>query len=109
MSQCGNRIRPRFSARRPSLVHSDLLCLTTALYLAVCAPLFAHDEPDEQIERLTQGIERDPVDAELYLARGGLHRTNRHWEAALANFDRAAQLDPYNSAIDFHRGRLYNK
>jgi tetratricopeptide (TPR) repeat protein len=41
------------------------------------------------------------------MARGGLHRMQGHWDAALADFDRAAQLSPYDSTIDFHRGRLY--
>lgn len=88
-------------------VHSGLLHLTAALCLAMCASLLAHDEPDEQIERLSRKIEGHSIDAELFLARGGLYRMQGHWEAALADFDRAAQLDPHNSAIDFHRGRLY--
>ena len=107
MNRFKNRIRSRFPVRRPTRVHSGLLCLTAALCLAMCAPLLAHDEPHKEIERLSREIEWSTMDAELYLARGGLHRMEGHWEAALADFDRAAQLDPLNSTIDFHRGRLY--
>ena len=59
--------------------------LTAALCLTMCAPLLAHGEPYEQIERISREIERDPNDAELYLARGGLHRISGHLEAALAD------------------------
>ncbi len=84
-----------------------LLPLTAALCLAMRAPLLAHDEPRERIAHLSREIEQRPSDAELYLSRGGLHLIEKHWEAALADFDRAAQLDPTNSAIDFYRGRGY--
>jgi tetratricopeptide (TPR) repeat protein len=73
----------------------------------LCAPLFAHDEPHKEIERLSREIEWSTMDANLYLARGGLHRMEGHWDAALADFNRAAELDPLNPTIDFHRGRLY--
>jgi tetratricopeptide (TPR) repeat protein len=73
----------------------------------MCAPLLAHDEPQKEIERLSREIEWYTMDAGLYLARGGLHRMEGHWEAAMADFDRAAQLDPFNSTIDFQRGRLF--
>jgi tetratricopeptide (TPR) repeat protein len=73
----------------------------------LCAPLPAHDEPHKEIERLSREIAWSTTDAKLYLARGGLHRMEGHWEAALADFDRAAELDPLNSTIDFQRGRLY--
>jgi len=107
MNRSENSTRFRLAARRLTSVHSRLLCLTTALCLAMCAPLLAHDEPHKEIERLSREIEWSTMDAELYLARGGLHRMEGHWEEALADFDRAAQLDPLNSTIDFHRGRLY--
>jgi len=73
----------------------------------MCTPLFAHDEPHKEIERLSREIEWYTTDAELYLARGGLHRMEGHWEAALADFERAAQLDPFDKTIDFQRGRLF--
>lgn len=107
MIRRGNRSRLRIPVRYLTQVHTCLLHLTAALLLAVCAPLLAHDDPNAQIDRLTSEIERYPIDAQLFLARGGLHRMQGHWQAALADFDRAAQLDPYDSAIAFHRARIY--
>jgi tetratricopeptide (TPR) repeat protein len=107
MNRSENSIRSRLAGWRPAEIHFLVLCLTAALCLALCAPLPAHDEPHKEIERLSREIEWSTMDAKLYLARGGLHRMEGHWEAALADFDRAAELDPLNSTIDFQRGRLY--
>jgi parallel beta-helix repeat protein len=83
-----------------------MLCLVAAVCLALCGPLAAHDEPHKEIERLSRAIEWHTTDANLFLARAGLHRMEGHWQAALADLDRAAELDPLNPTIDFHRGRL---
>ena len=84
----------------------DLLRLTALLCLTVCTPLLAHDDPHEQIDRISVEIALDPADAALYMTRGGLYRMTGHWEAALADLDRVATLDPRHPSIEFHRGRL---
>ncbi len=101
-----NTIPSRFPRRLPMRVGPGVVRLTAALCLMMCAPLLAHGEPYEQIERISREIERDPNDAELYLARGGLHRITGHLEAALADYDRVTALDPDHPAIDFYRGQL---
>jgi tetratricopeptide (TPR) repeat protein len=45
-----------------------------------------------------------PRDAALYLQRGELHRLDTDPVAALADYDRAEQLDPHLAAIHFCRG-----
>lgn len=107
MNPSENNSGSRLTARRPTSNRCPMLCVIAAVCLALCAPLAAHDEPHKEIERLSREIEWHTTDAELYLARAGLHRMEGHWEAALADFDRAAELDPLNSTIDFHRGRVF--
>jgi predicted Zn-dependent protease len=66
----------------------------------------AHDGIHEQIAELTKQIERDPKNAFLYLKRGELHRLHRDWNSALADYERAAQLDPNLAAVDLGRGKM---
>jgi tetratricopeptide (TPR) repeat protein len=68
-------------------------------------PAAAHGPIDEQIAALTSRIREDPRNATLYLARGELHRHHREWDAALADFDRSAQLAPTLAEVDLARGR----
>lgn len=65
----------------------------------------AHGPIHEQIAALTDRITEDPQNAALYLKRGELHSHHLDWPAALADYERAAQLDPTLAAVDFARGR----
>ena len=49
-------------------------------------------------------IAQDPTNAELYLKRGELLGADRQWKAALADYERAAHLDPELTAVDLCRG-----
>ena len=102
MYQFENDIQPRFTSRSDSSV----LCLITVLCLTMCVPIFAHEEPSEQIKQLSHEIELNPTKIKLYMARGGLHRINHHWEKALADFHTVARLKPGHPTVVFHRGRL---
>ena len=81
------------------------------LLAACCLPLsadpaLAHGPLHEQIAALSARIERDPLDARLYLRRGELYGHHGETEAALADFDRAKRLDPALIAVDLSRGKL---
>jgi len=76
-----------------------------ALALAVATIALAHGPLQEQIDAVTAQIEQDPSAARLYLRRGELHRIHEDWDAALADYDRAAALAPADDTIDFLRGR----
>jgi tetratricopeptide (TPR) repeat protein len=82
-----------------------------AILMGVCllAPLAArgHEDVDVQIAALTARIQREPRNAELYFARGELLRARRQWDAALANYDRSAELNPRLTATDLARGLLW--
>jgi predicted Zn-dependent protease len=74
-----------------------------ALALATAAP--AHGPVQEQIDAVTAQIAQAPADPQLYLRRGELHRVHEDWDAALADYDRAAALAPADDIVDFLRGR----
>src|SRR6266516_1284100 len=69
------------------------------------ARVSAHGDLDEQIAAVTKRIEKDPRNAALHLKRGQLHRMHREWDAAMADLDQAAMLDPDLSVTDLARGR----
>ena len=80
-----------------------LLSIITCCLLP--AGVWAHGELDEQIAAVTKRIEKDPRNAALHLKRGQLHRMHREWDAAMADLDQAAMLDPDLSVTDLARGR----
>ena len=85
--------------------------MAVAVLLAFCwsswspARAAAHGAIDEQITTLASQIEEDPQNAALYLKRGELHSYHRDWDAAMADYDRAAQLDPTLAGVDLARGK----
>lgn len=70
-----------------------------------CAPGHAHGPMHEQIERWSRHIEREPGDGSLYVMRAKLYRAHADFEAALADLDRAAKLDPGIAELAREKGR----
>jgi tetratricopeptide (TPR) repeat protein len=66
-------------------------CLLVSLLLA---PALAHDSNQGEIETITSEIGAVGGTATDYLRRGELHRLSGEWNAAQADYDRAARLDP---------------
>jgi tetratricopeptide (TPR) repeat protein len=66
----------------------------------------AHPEVDWQISEVTARIEDRGDDTALWIQRGELHRVDRDWAAAEADFLKARQIDPELDVIDFHIGRM---
>src|SRR5947199_138843 len=85
--------------------------MAVAVLLAFCwsswstARAAAHGAIDEQIATLASRIKDDPQNAALYLKRGELHSYHLDWDAAIADYDRAAQLDPTLAGVDLARGK----
>lgn len=77
----------------------------TLLSLLLCGVVVAHTDPELQIAEMTRRLQREPRNAALYLQRGGLHRGLRRWDLALADYDRAAVLQPALVVVDLARGR----
>jgi tetratricopeptide (TPR) repeat protein len=78
-----------------------------AILLVFPTRVAAHTDIHEQIVAVTERIQQDPNNAALYLKRGELHRSHQDWDAALADYERAIQIDPDLSVVDLARGNLW--
>jgi tetratricopeptide (TPR) repeat protein len=81
-----------------------LSAATILLLLFSRVDLGAHGDLHEQIESVSGRIRKNPT-PELFLKRGELHRAHHDHQAALADYDRAQELDPTLDALRFCRGR----
>ena len=66
---------------------------------------FGHAGLLDRIAALDARIAAAPDDPDLYLKRAELHRLHRDWPAAMADYDRAARLDPDLPMVAYLRGR----
>lgn len=96
----GNR-----GAHRKGHVPATLLAAMASTLFLTPLPAAAHGSLHEQIDELTIRIQVDPRQAALYLRRGRLHSHHGDWQAALADYDRAAKLEPALEELDLARGR----
>jgi predicted Zn-dependent protease len=78
--------------------------LVTALLLP--SRSLAHGSHDERIGAQTRLIEAAPADARLYLDRAAVHLDRADWAAAMADIDRAAELDPDLASVHYLHGLL---
>jgi len=69
-------------------------------------PAVSHPEIELSIQEVTRRIAADPSNASLYLQRGDFYRIHQEWSAAVADFDRARQLDPSLRLLDFSVGKM---
>lgn len=83
------------------------LMILAVLWLTGSLIVAAHEGIHEQIVAVTQRIQAEPRNAQLYLMRGELHRLHRDWAAASADFEQAGKLDPQIPSLEFSRGRLW--
>lgn len=90
----------------PFFSRSALLFIGAVLVLAPLSS-HAHGDVHGQILEITQRIEKNSTNTDLYLSRAELHRIHQDWDAAQADYDWALQLNPKLDVIDFARGRMY--
>src|SRR5262245_13784141 len=88
-----------------SSVCKSFLVLFSLVLLALPITVTAHGDLHEQIAIASKLIQKDAKNAELYLKRGELHRAHGDWDAALADYERAAELDPKLLVVDLARGK----
>lgn len=85
-----------------------------ALVLLLVLPMIemgaAHVGADLRIDKYNKLIAQQPNNARFYLMRAELHRENKHWRQALADYDQAKSLtddDVLGQEIRFCLGRMY--
>lgn len=78
-----------------------------AVLVALPLTALAHGDLHLQIEEMTKRIAKEPKNAELYLKRGELRRVHQEWDAAQADYDFAAALNPQLAFVDLARGKMF--
>ena len=81
-------------------------CFLVGALLSSAGLVLAHPGIDQQLADLTLRVNEQPENAELRVQRGELHRIHRDWPAAQADFERARELDPDLTSVDFMLGKL---
>ncbi len=74
-------------------------------HLGISPQAFGHGEIHEQIQEVTQQIEKDSTNALLYLRRAELYRYHHDWDAAFSDYDQAERLDASLDIVDLGRGK----
>lgn len=67
--------------------------LAILVLLTMWAQAFAHGTVGNRMADVNHALEHDPDDARLYMERGRIHQEKQRWSEALADYDRARQLD----------------
>jgi len=104
-ADCKNVTAMSFRSAPPVRAGARGACVALILAL-VAVPAAAHPEILAEIEGVTRRIEADPGNAELYLKRGELYRTDGDWDAAAADYARARRLDPGLVPVEFCTGKM---
>jgi len=74
------------------------------LVAVLAAPAAAHPGLHHDIAGASEAIDREPLRAELYVARAYLERLDEEYDSALADVGRALELDPANLPAFAERG-----
>jgi tetratricopeptide (TPR) repeat protein len=81
--------------------------LTVMAVLVMPARLDGHAGVHERLKDMDKRIAADPENPDLYIKRGELQRLHRDWDAALADYERAADRSSDSERVSFVRGRMF--
>lgn len=81
--------------------------LAFLVLLALCLDALAHGTVGNRMADVNHALEHSPNDAKLYLERGRIHQEKKRWEEALADYERARQLDKDLHAAVYWTGMLW--
>lgn len=81
--------------------------LFTFCFAFCCSvPALAHGPGHEKIVDITALLAENGESPELYAERARILQANQHWQDAMADFNKAAELDPDNVEYDLDRAYL---
>ncbi|MGH7902336.1 MAG: tetratricopeptide repeat protein [Thermodesulfobacteriota bacterium] len=69
----------------------------------------SHPLTSELYNLLTDKIDKDPTNSELYLKRGEVLRNSGQWDKALLDFERSSQYNPNLNQIFLAKGLIFQK
>jgi tetratricopeptide (TPR) repeat protein len=69
-------------------------------------PALAHGPGAEVIKEITEQLAEQGDSVLLYVKRAHIYQDNQHWQEAMADFNKAAQLEPENAEFDLARAQL---
>lgn len=75
--------------------------------MAVYVQASAHGTVGNRMDDVNHALEHDPRDAKLYLKRGRIHQEKQAWDRALADYERALQLDRKLHEVVYWQGMLH--
>ena len=90
---------------KSALGKSAVLALLACLLEGAGTNLFAHGDLHERIRIASEQIKEEPRNAALYLKRAELHRNHRQWAEAMADYERAFELDSNMLIVELGRGK----
>jgi tetratricopeptide (TPR) repeat protein len=67
----------------------------------------AHPASYERLVLINAQIAADPTNPDLYVKRGQIHLEDVHWDAALADYEKAIELGVNADVADYVRGELF--
>jgi tetratricopeptide (TPR) repeat protein len=112
MPRAHGRSRPSLAASSACHYHSAVHLRKYVCWLVSLATLtgvgdcLGHGDVHGQINRITAELAQTPSNAPLYFQRAELYRIDQDFTNALADLNRAAQIDPSLVRVDFCRGRV---
>lgn len=74
---------------------------------AVCTQVMAHGTVGNRMDDVNHALEHSPNDAKLFLKRGRIHQEKKSWDKAMADYQRARQLDKDLHEVAYWTGMLY--
>ncbi len=95
------------AGRGPAFIAIRLVVLSLSILLVTPSGARGHGDIHLQIQEVTKRIEHDPINGDLYLKRGELHRAHQDWDAAEADYDQARALNPKLVILDLVQGKMF--
>ncbi|MDO6739409.1 lipopolysaccharide assembly protein LapB [Wenyingzhuangia sp. 2_MG-2023] len=87
--------------------YSRIRVLFVIALLLLSAPLFAHGDLPERIEKKTKEILKNPMDYRLYYERGLLYQQHMEYNKALKDYSKSKYLGNNNKILQYRISEVY--